>query len=224
MLNRFLKIHYPSVSIEKFEDLPTNLYEQFLYLCKVAFEGVKNEDVIFNKLSPVLNHFGFLDAVPALYGGGNISYNFLHLTVQEFFAAYHISTLEGSGQGIFKDYSKHERWNVVWRFVAGLTQFKGYKSVDSTLMLQPDSEYSSLFLFQCLFEAQSVENFSFAKAICSVKAYNPTSLDAYALGYCLANFPLGISWKVLIYGIGHHSFTCGLKTNLLPFLTGCPGV
>ncbi len=27
------------------------------------------------------------------YGGGKVSYNFLHLTLQEFFAAYHISQL-----------------------------------------------------------------------------------------------------------------------------------
>ena len=41
-------------------------------------------------------HFGFLDAVPDLYGGCEISFNFLHLTLQEFFAAYHISQMSES--------------------------------------------------------------------------------------------------------------------------------
>ena len=50
-------------------------------------------------------------------------------------------------------------------------------------------------------------------ATAEVKAIHAPSLDAYALGYCIANFPLGVSWAVGIFGVGHHSFTCGLNTN-----------
>ena len=50
--------------------------------------------------------------------------------------------------------------------------------------------------------------------IAVVKATHAPSLDAYALGYCIANyFPLKVSWAVGIFGVGHHSFTCGLSTN-----------
>ena len=63
--------------------------DQFLHLSEMAFTGVMNEEVILHAIPPNLTHFDFLDATPSLYGGGGVSYNFLHLTVQEFFAAYY---------------------------------------------------------------------------------------------------------------------------------------
>ena len=75
----------------------------------------------------------------------------------------------------------------------------------------------SLFLFQCLFEAQTMEHFSVTLKSLSGRAIvnpqSPTSLDAYALGYCIATFPMGVSWHVRLQGNVHHSFTCGLQTN-----------
>ena len=220
ILNRYLKIHYPSVIAEKFEDLPPDLYQQFLHLSEMAFEGVKNEGVIMHAIPSDLTHFGFgfLDAVPALYGGGGVSYNFLHLTVQEFFAAYHISNLSRSGLEVFQKHGK-QRWNMVWRFVAGLTKFRDYDGhIDKHVFIQDDEKLDfSLFLFQCLFEAQTMEHFSATLKSLSgtafVNAQSPTSLDAYALGYCIATFPMGVSWDVRLWGNVHHSFTCGLQTN-----------
>ena len=219
ILNRYLKIHYPSVTAEKFEDLPPDLYQQFLHLSEMAFEGVKNEGVILHAIPSDLTHFGFLDAVPAFYGGGGVSYNFLHLTVQEFFAAYHISNLSRSGLAVFQKHGKNQQWNMVWRFVAGLTKFRDYNGhIDKGVFIQNGEELElSFFLFQCLFEAQTMEHFSATLKSLSgraiVNAQSPTSLDAYALGYCIATFPMGVSWDVRLQGNVHHSFTCGLHTN-----------
>ena len=214
ILNRDLKIQ-----VKKFEDLPADLHKQFLHLSQIAFEGILNEEVIFHSLPPGLVNFGFLDAVSALYGGGRVSYNFLHLTLQEFFAAYHISHLDSSGLEVFKQHGKNERWNVVWRFVAGLTKFEHYKGhMDSDLFIESreDSETEiSLFTIQCLFEAQSVDHFSpiFSTSPATttrVDAVDCTALDTYALGFCISNFHTGVSWSVKI---DNHStpFACGLK-------------
>ena len=216
ILNRDLKIR-----VDKFEDLPADLHEQFLHLSQIAFEGILKEEIIFHTLPPGLVHFGFLDAVSALYGGGRVSYNFLHLTLQEFFAAYHISHLSNSGLEVFQQHCKDERWNVVWRFVAGLTKFEHYKGhMDSDLFIESrkDSETKiSLFTIQCLFEAQSVNHFSpiFSTSpatITRVFTANFTALDTYALGFCISNFHTGVSWSVGMY---NHStpFVCGLKTK-----------
>ena len=214
ILNRDLKIR-----VDKFEDLPADLYKQFLHLSQIAFEGILKEEIIFHTLPPGLVHFGFLDAVSALYGGGRVSYNFLHLTLQEFFAAYHISHLGSSGLEVFKQHGKDKRWNVVWRFVAGLTKFEHYKGhMDSDLFIESrkDSETKiSLFTIQCLFEAQSVDHFSpiFSTSPATttgVHAWDCTALDAYALGFCISNFHTGVSWSVYM---DNHStpFACGLK-------------
>ena len=215
ILNRDLM----KICVNKFEDLPADLYKQFLHLTQIAFEGILDEEVIFHTLPPGLVHFGFLDAVSALYGGGRVSYNFLHLTLQEFFAAYHISHLGSSGLEVFKQHGEDERWNVVWRFVAGLTKFEHYKGhMDSDLFIESrgDSETEiSLFTIQCLFEAQSVDHFppifSTSPATTTrVDAEGCTALDTYALGFCISNFHTKVSWSV---DMNNHStpFACGLK-------------
>jgi hypothetical protein len=163
--------------------------------------------------------------VSALYGGGSISYNFLHLTIQEFFAAYHISHLGSSGLQVFKHYSKLERYNVVWRFVAGLTQFRWYEGhIDRNIFVNEKSEELefSVYFYQCLFEAQSEKYLSStletpSSTTAYIRLFNPVALDAYAVGYCIANFPIGVFWDVEFsdeYYDGHYSFICGLNTNV----------
>ena len=236
IINRYLKIHHPLVKVKKFEnlsqDLSTDLYEQFLLLSEVAFEAFKDGKIILNDAPHNLTHFGFLDSVTSLYGGEEISYNFLHLTVQEFFAAYHIAHLGSSGLKVFQQYGEDRRWNIVWRFVAGLTKFKEYEGfIDKSIFIQ--NKQFTLFLFQCLFEARTTEYFSSilntSQPIALVEANYPTSLDAYAIGYCIANFCIGVSWHVNLLGVSGHSFTCGLNTNQSSvgdieelILVGCP--
>ena len=206
--------------VKKIGDLSGDLHDQFLELSKIAFECITNEDVVFHNVPDDFVHFGFLDAVSALYGGGRVSYNFLHLTLQEFFAAYHISHLGSSGLEVFKQHGKDKRWNVVWRFVAGLTKFEHYKGhMDSDLFIESreDSETEiSLFTIQCLFEAQSVDHFSpiFSTSPATTTRVGArrgcTALDTYALGFCISHFHTGVSWSV---HMDNHStpFACGLK-------------
>ena len=222
ILNRYLEMNHPSVRVDKFEDLPSDLYQQFLHMSQVAFEGIENEEVIFHTVPSRLVHFGFLDAVSALYGGGRVSYNFLHLTLQEFFAAYHISHLGSSGLEVFKQYGEMKRWNVVWRFVAGLSKFKGYEGHMDSLFIESNKDHKitlELFFIHCLFEAQTMDHFSSLFRTSPTSAHfntyliiGCTALDLYALGYCIANFHTGVPWSLRIT---EHltSFLCGLKTN-----------
>ena len=220
ILKRYLDINHPSVRVDKFEDLPADLYQQFLHMSQVAFEGIKKHKVIFHNVPSRLVHFGFLDAVSALYGGGKVSYNFLHLTLQEFFAAYHILHLGNSGLEVFKQYGTEKRWNIVWRFVAGLTRFKGYEGHMDSLFIVSNEDHKitlKLFFIQCLFEAQTMDHFSSLFRTSPTTAHvdavdSHTALDLYALGYCIANFHTGVPWSVKIRDY-LTSFVCGLKTN-----------
>ena len=73
ILTRYLKASHLPVSVNKFSDLPSNLYAEFLSLCQVAFEGKKKEEIIFHdtQVSDRI-HFGFLDLVSSLYGTGKV--------------------------------------------------------------------------------------------------------------------------------------------------------
>ena len=217
-LRRYLKPSYPSVKLNGFEDLPGDFSQHFIRLAKIAFEGVKKKEV---SVPSDLVHFGLLDidTFTSLCGGGENPHNFLHLTLQEFLAAYHISQLSGGGLKVFKQYGSDKHWSVVWRFVAGLTKLKYFKShingdVFMTKRNENEIEVSPLFI-QCLFEAQSVDYESIFRTKSHMKlCNNPLSepLDKYALGYCIANSNSRMLWNVNISLGSADSFKWGLKT------------
>ena len=198
VLNRHLKVKNPSGIAQKFSYLPKGLYEQFIKLSEIAFERIKRREVIFHSLSSNLVHFGFLDSVTALYGSGEISYNFLHLTLQEFFAAYHISQLSDHGAKLFQDCGHDSRWQIVWRFVAGLAkyQFFNYYSIKG---LPPGFGISNVVhldrsFIHCLFEAQLKLDFQTIFERSVLVQNNNTFVDGilrpfdfFALGFCIAN-------------------------------------
>ena len=204
VLNSYMKTERPSVHVNKFKDLPADLYKCFLDLAKIAFEGIEKQQVIFNSDSvpPGINHFGFLDTVCTLYGEGETSYNFLHLTLQEFFAAFYISQLPDCGSALFENYHNLDQWNMVWRFVAGLTKFHHLVNCASLFLFKKDKTLTPLFI-QSLFEAQIVidftstfgvefKTFKFDNIIVSHGTYTcfqpySTPLNCFALGYCIAN-------------------------------------
>ena len=172
-----------------------------------------------------LVHFGFLDSVSSLYGGGKVSYNFLHLTLQEFLAAYHITQFS-NGIDVFKRHSEDKRWEVVWRFVSGLTGFKYFMDsvrCDAFVSESEDDDYLGVnnLLLHCLFEGQFV--FDYTAVLERNKLYSQqgniisfsSPLDRYALGYCIANCSsrTAVMWKVEMWGGLGESFLWGLNSK-----------
>ena len=83
-------------------------------------------------------------------------YTFLHLTAQEYLAAYYISKLDHEKEllKVIKEYGKQNLMQQVWKFFCGLAQ-----SVNSSLhklfkVLLGHSEYGALYRVQCCFESQ----------------------------------------------------------------------
>ena len=161
LLVRYLRGHpgYETKYIQSFTDLPSEVYAKFLKLCQVAYNGIVNTSdqvqLIFSEhdLPTDFDNLGFMDSVTELYvtKGTISSHNFLHLTFQEIFAAFHISTMSSAQQmEHFNDHNMQHgriggdrmggdrmggdrmsggrmsggRMNVVLRFVAGLTKLK----------------------------------------------------------------------------------------------------
>ena len=162
-------------------------------------------------------HFGMLDSVVSLYSGREVSYNFLHLTLQEFLAAYHITQLR-NGMDVFKQYGEDPRWNLVWKFVSGLTFFHFFESFvkNSVFLVSEDKHLEvSMFLMECLFEAQFHLDFKSVYhkhkiVIESDREFCP--LDRYALGYCIAHDSSQVSWDVGLLDNSGEGFMWGLKS------------
>ena len=158
------------------------------------------------------------------------SYIFRHHTLQEFLAAYHIEQLslkEDSSEAIaiFNQYCKDKRWELVWRFVAGLT--KGFQFFKDVYSIRWDAFVAGLgecfevenFFLHCLFEGKVV-NFDYHTIWKRSRLYNyqpySSSLDRYALGFCIANSSSAVSWHVHVrmWGSSDESLKLGLNSNL----------
>lgn len=166
LLNRYLATttSYPPLVLDRLENLPVDLHRQFLQLCQLAYEGIRHRNITFQNLTPNMTHFGFLDAVPALYGGGSVSYNFLHLTLQEFFAAYYACHSSKDRHHVIE--LNLEQWNLVWRFIAGLTSFKLYKE-EFTRHFKNEflKKRSWRFFVQCVFGAKTTDGLKLDSAM-----------------------------------------------------------
>ena len=110
----------PARKISKFGDLPSTINEKFLAVCRLASDGISNnQQLIFSHLPDNFETLGFMQSVPELHisSGVSVSYNFLHLTIQEFLAAYYLSlqaiSLPSAGS--------------VAKFLAGITKLMDYR-------------------------------------------------------------------------------------------------
>ena len=123
---------------------------------------------------------------------------------------------------VLNQYSMDGRWEVVWRFLSGLTGFKCFEnSVQNPVfscLVEESLQVENLFL-HCLFEGQVQDMFDCLKAtgmnfktVYSNQDFT-SPLDRYALGYCIANCSSTTSWKVEILSGSDESFMWGLHSN-----------
>ena len=188
--------------IIEFTDLPDKVYEQLQQICKTAYRGVANgQELIFYDLPDGFETLSLMQEVHELYvdKGDCVSYNFLHLTIQEYLAAVHLSIQPIDVQiKHFKEENTKSSFEMVLRFLSGLTKLRNYPQQDLALILGPQgySYRQSGLNFHWLFETQNIEHISrvLKKGVFSID-YLSTPFEAYALGYCVAHSNL--KWKSL---------------------------
>ena len=178
----------------QFSDLPPDVYQQLCQVNRVAYKGISNnQQVIFGDLPDDLDSLGLMQCVPELYvdEGAALSYNFLHLTIQEFLAAFHLSQQSAEKQmEIFKLYKKTNTYQMVLKILAGLTNFKGFSTDTLLSILSWENQLSSgvklnLDGLHFLFEAKASKNvlndLQEVDFVSETLELNP--FDCYVLGY-----------------------------------------
>ena len=112
-------------TLNSFTDLPSEVYTQLCEISRLAYEGTCKGQTTFLLPPGKLETLGLLQDVPALYHGRGVesSYSFLHLTVQEFLTAFHLSCCDIRVLiQVFREEYRNPRWQTVLRFLAGLTR------------------------------------------------------------------------------------------------------
>ena len=119
---------YDQLIFKRFKELPSSVQEVFNRLAKIAFVGIKEGRLVFTSREVEgLEDCGLLHRLPDLAGPtpldpSEAQFCFMHLTVQEFLAAKHVTdTMKKEELREFvEDYIHQGSWQVVMQFVAGL--------------------------------------------------------------------------------------------------------
>ena len=127
--------------VRSFSDLPQDVHQQLCEVGRIAYEGIlHDQQVIFSDLPEDFETLGLMQCAPELYvgEGAAVSYNFLHLTVQEYLAAFHLSQQPVEKQiEHFREYKQQQQqqqqqrqqhFHMVLQFLSGLRKFSGYSS------------------------------------------------------------------------------------------------
>ena len=175
------------LKVTTFSDFPTDVYKQFQVLCRMAYEGILNrQQLVFAAayLSTGFAPLGLMQEVPQLYTeGGTSSYHFIHLTLQEYLAAVHISQLPPHEQTrLFQEHVNSGHFKMTMRFLAGLTKLANIPP-NITVGTQLNS-------FHFLFEAKGIS--MTARTLGSdemnVESHNYwTPMDYYVTGHAISH-------------------------------------
>ena len=177
------KHNLPTSCIVKLDSFPKPVYGIVYRLSKLAFEGLQKNQLVFTfdevkQMCPevdttpgALNGFGLLQAVqhyPTKGAGTTVSFNFLHLTMQEFLAAWYIShcSVKQQIQLLKQSFMHGEFQNEVDNSIARMWQmYIGIVGVNSDAWTKfaSDCNFSLnifddplryLYYFQCLLEGK----------------------------------------------------------------------
>ena len=191
-------------------DLPEDVYEQLLKISEIAYSGIctdwgKSVKLIYSDLPPAFETLGLMQSVSQMYVRGvNMSHNFLHLTVQEFLAALHISNMSPEEQLEHFQRHKEGRFRVVLRFLAGLTKLDNISIEQRRGFLEPlnsaakDMDYTQMISdvsvcahhLNWMFETQSsdvIKTWLQDKTVDFKFQAQMSPLECYSAGYCIAH-------------------------------------
>ena len=185
--------------LESPDDLQGQDKEIFDKICKLAFEKTAASRQVFKK-KEIRNIFGdassgsetmgliTIDQIASICGFDEL-YTFLHLTFQEYLAAYHISKLEEEKQlEVINKYSQKMHMIVVWKFYCGLVNFDEQEQKLSKIMSLKDD----LFNVHCAFESQQTVTcdsviMTGESGTLSFNNHFLTPSDSTAIGYVVKN-------------------------------------
>ena len=186
------------VCIESLNDLPEPLNQLYVSICTLAFEMTSSSKQVMRQTE--IKHFFNLQPTDkdclglitvdkmAMICGFQKLYTFLHLTFQEFLAAFYITSLDEEKQlELIEQFRDATQMKQVWKFYCGLVPFNGTNS--TVIRLIDQSCHGTSFKVQCSFESQQPSTCDSVadKNILVFKEHFFTSSDFTAIAYVISN-------------------------------------
>ena len=209
------------LKVNIFSDLPTDVYKQFQDLCRMAYEGILNRQQLVFSAAHLPTGFaplGLMQEVRQLYTEGRASsYHFIHLTLQEYLSAIHMSQLPAHEQTrLFQEHVNSGHFKMTMRFLAGLTKLAN---------ILPDiTIYTQLSYFHFLFEAKDISMTTRtlgSDEMVVQSHYSWTPLDYYVTGHAISHS--NCPWRLEIRNLDNESFDLFCQGCAAPGGTECSG-
>ena len=193
---RKLRLHNSSAQLRTLKDLRGENKDCFIKICSLAFDiTVENKQIVHHLPMPLdsLNETPFRDLLATdrrdkEYGLEDVV-TFLHLTLQEYLAAYHLAGLnDGQQTEIIARYrAKSHMLTMFIKFYCGLVCF------DSIMpqFFHITNSHTMLFQVHCAYESQQPQLCSLAIQLLqgeiNLRICIFTHADCIALGYMISN-------------------------------------
>ena len=134
--------------------LPSQLAKPLQEMCKIAYTKLANTRMSFSShqlqsLSEAVKE-DYLGLMTAFTDYDEKMYQFLHLSIQEFLAAWWIAKHEKKTEEVFKDHFDDDHFRMCLRFVAGLThlEHESYQQYFNKQQLDLQCKRKPLFGFE----------------------------------------------------------------------------
>ena len=234
-----------NMKVRTLADLPERVLGDLQQLCRLAYEGVSQQMIVFSSLPEGVSTLGLLQTVPQVYDEGEdrVSYNFLHYTVQEYLAALHLSHLQPQQLMTIintkclrvvkteygREYYEATQLKTTFQFLAGITKLEPFPVDFLSNLLEKDGATMCRWLYES-------QNQSGLRSVLGSGgrwmrlSYSANSTDYFAAGYCLAhsncrwkvNFSMtsvdDVSMEFLSKGCNHQIPVTGISSQLVSAL------
>ena len=204
--------------ISSLDDLLPDMQTQLSHICAMAYHGVMKNKVTFSEddlksfdVPPDICTLSLIQGVESFMPYRSLSYNFLHLSVQELLTAYHISKLPPDEQvKIFNELFGKPRFAAVFQYYAAFTKLQTKEvQVIVSKIIETKDKILLLTLLHGLYEAQDTSMCQHVASELngeldlsgSAKSLSP--VDCIAVGYflnqCRTIFPMKVNLSRCIF-------------------------
>ena len=213
------------LKVNTFSDLPINVYKQFQALCRMAYQGILNRQQLVFSAAHLPTGFAPLGLMQEVPEGKGSCYHFIHLTLQEYLAAIHISQLPAHEQTrLVQEHLDSCHFKMTIRFLAGLTKLANILFHITTWLMK--SDYTKLSYFHFLFETKDISVTTTtlsSNEMIIASHYSLTPLDYHVTGHAISHSKC--SWRLLYSNssINDEKFELFCRGCAATGGTGCSG-